>query len=489
MAHAAPDVGRRQAKRVALVSLVAAVGLAAVKAVAGLASGSIALLSEAAHSGLDAIATLLTYLAVRIAARPPDEEHPYGHGKAENLSALVETMALLVLALFLANEAIQRLIHGGEEAEITPYVFAAIVLSIIVDGTRARALRNAGRKLRSPALEADALNFTADLMTSSIVLVGLVAVRLGFAAADAMGGLVVAGFVAVSTIRMGRNSIDALMDRAPRGEMHRIRQAVAGVEGVAEVRRVRLRETGNQLQTDVVVAISRTLALETAHDLTEEIEKAIHVVSPDADVVIHVEPLADEKVLAEKVIAVAARYPQVQQVHNVFVALQPDGFNISLHAKFPESMPVVEAHAIADELEHDISGEIEGVSRVDTHLEPLEDPAAVGLDVTHRHEDLVRWVTQLAEQQSEVENCHEVVVMDTDQGLAIVLHCDAAPVASVGQVHGAATRIEGEVHRQRPQVERVTVHFEPAARDHPRQPRNDVLDALRRAADGPETSD
>jgi cation diffusion facilitator family transporter len=462
-----PSVGedRRRAKGVALVSLFAAIALAGVKAVAGLLSGSIALLSEAAHSGLDAVATAITYFAVRIASRPPDEEHPYGHGKAENLAALVETLALFLLAVFLARESIARL--GGDEhrPEIGAFVFASVVLSILVDATRAKALREAGRKYRSPALEADALNFTADLLTSSIVLVGLVAVKLGFTAADAIGGLGVSVFVAISSFRMGRKAVDALMDRAPEGAAERIERAAEAVEGVSEVRRVRLRDAGGHLQSDVVIAISRTVPLETAHRVTEEVERAIGAIEPGTDVLVHVEPLADEALTVEKVMALAARHSKVQQVHNVFVAMQPDGLIISLHAKFPETMAVDEAHAIADQLEAEIAREIDGVARVDTHLEPLEHPRNIGSDVTGRHEELVSWATDLAEDQPEVQKCHEVLITETTKGLSIVMHCNAVPGLSVGLAHEASTRIENEVHRYRP-VERVTVHFEPTDREY-----------------------
>lgn len=452
---------RRQARRVALVSFLAALGLVAVKLAAGLASGSLALLSEAAHSGLDAGATALTFLAVAIARRPPDRDHPYGHGKAENLSALIQTVALLILSVTIAREALDRLRGGPVRVEAAWYAFAVVGLSIAVDASRARLLRRAARRLRSPALQADALNFTADVLTSLVVLGGLVLVRLGYPAADAVGGLVIAAYVAIVSLRLARHSIDVLMDRAPADAIQRIGDAAAAVEGVEEVRRVRLRYAGGDPQADVVVAISRTVPLEIAHHLTEEIEEAIRSAEPGADVVVHVEPLADERLAAERVMSIAARHSRVRQVHNVFVAHRPDGLHISLHAKFPGSMPLREAHDIAERLEREIADELDGVARVDTHLEPLEGTGTLGADATSGQRALVQWATALAERQPEVENCHEVVVTDTEGGLTIVMHCEASPGLSVNQVHEASTRIESEVHRHWPEVERVTVHFEP----------------------------
>jgi cation diffusion facilitator family transporter len=452
---------RRQAERVARVSLLAALGLVAIKLAAGLASNSLSLISEAAHSGMDAGATLLTFAAIRIASRPPDADHQFGHGKAESLSAFLETLLLAGLSVFIAARALRELGGAGTNVEATWYSFAVMIFSLVVEANRSRMLRRAARRFRSPALEADALHFTADLLTSVAVLIGLVFVRLGHPEADAITSLIIAGYVAVASLRMGRRSMDSLMDRAPLGATERVERAALGVDGVEEVRRVRLRSIGGRLQADVVVAIPRTLPLEVAHDLTEVVEGAIRAVEPGADVVVHVEPLANETLISQTVLSIAARDSRVHQVHNVFVATRPDGLHITLHAKFPGTMSLADAHSIAEELENAIGREIPGVARVDTHLEPLEAPSVAGADGTEGHTALVDAARTVAEREPEVEDCHEVVVTDVEGLLSLVMHCNAAPGLSVRAVHEAATRIETEVHRRWPEVERVTVHFEP----------------------------
>jgi len=453
---------RRPVRRVAAVSLVAALALVALKLATALATGSVSMLSETAHSGLDAMVTAMTLYAVGVAARPPDADHPYGHGKAENVAAMAEAVALLLLSVTIGREALLRLIHPGPPIKTAWYAFAVMAASMVLDSVRYRALSRTGRRYNSPALLADAVNFKADLLTSAAVLGGLAAVKLGLKAADAIGGLVVATYVCVQAVLIGRRSIDALMDRAPEGAVGRIRRAAGAIPGVEEVRRVRLRYAGGQPQTDVVVGVSRTVPLERAHLLTEAVEEAIRTVEPGADVIVHVEPLADEKVVAEQVLSVAARHPSVHQVHNVFVARRPDGLHISLHAKFPGGMSLAEAHAIAEGLESDIAHEVADVARVDTHLEPLEGPATPGADVTRQRSELVASVTSMAEGHDEVRNCHEVVVTDTDDGLSVVMHCEAEAGLSVATVHDASTRIEDEVHRRWPEVDRHPLHFEPS---------------------------
>lgn len=464
-AAAGPPVGldRRPVRRVAIWSLVVAVGLVAVKLAAAVATGSLSLLSEAAHSGLDALVTAITLVAVSVAARPADADHPFGHGKAENLAAMAEAVSMLALSFGIGWEAVSRLTRSGRGPAIDAawYAFAVVGISIAVDLARSQVLARAARRYSSPALEADAVNFRADLLTSVVVLAGLVGVRVGHPATDAVGGGLIALYVAFSSIRVGRRSIDALMDRTSEAAVGKLRRAAGAIEGVGEVRRVRLRYAGGQPQADVVVGVSRTVPLEAAHALTERVEQAIRTVEPGADVVVHVEPLADEKVVAEQVLAIAARHAGVHQVHNVFVARRPDGLHISLHAKFPGSMALADAHEIAEQLEADIASEVGGVARVDTHLEPLESPATPGEDATRTHSDLVASVVALAEALPEVNNCHEVVITTTADGLSVVMHCEAAAGLSVAKVHDAATAIEDEVHRAWPEVERVTVHFEP----------------------------
>lgn len=451
---------RNRAYRAALASLLVAVALVAAKVAAALASGSLVLLSEAAHSALDAAATALTYIAVRISSRPPDHDHPYGHGKAENLSALVETFALLGLSMYIAVRAIGHLQTGSSDVEATWYAFGVIITSIVVDANRSTILSRIARESRSPALQADALNFRADLMTSAVALIGLILVRVGYTAVDALASLTIAAYVAYMSVKLGRASIDILMDRAPEGTMERIAKIAAEVKGVGEVRRVRVRYAGGEPQADVVVALSRRMPLETAHELTERLEKVISQLEPGADVVVHVEPLADETKVVQQVEAIALAQPVVAQIHNIFVTAHPEGLAISLHAKFPGSMPLRRAHDLAEELEQRILTEIPGVLRVDTHLEPLGE-GSVGIDVTSEQSDLVAWTTELAERQPEVKNCHEVLVTQTEGAFAIVMHCEASPGLSVEAVHDASNRIEAETHRRWPEVKRVTVHFEP----------------------------
>ena len=282
----------------ALNSVSAAVVLTALKVVVGLWSGSIGILAEAAHSGLDFIAALVTYIAVRAAGRPADAQHQYGHGKIENLSAMVETLLLLATCGWIIHEAVQRLTGKSIHVEASVWAFGIMVVSIVVDVTRSRMLKRAALKHRSQALEADALHFSTDVWSSAVVILGLIAVRvaaelpsLGFLVkADALAALVVAGIVVVVSLQLGLRTVQALLDSAPAGMATQIKAAVESLEGVHDCHAVRIRQSGPHYFVDLHVLLDGSQTLEAAHQLTDVIESKVRALLPDADVTVHPEP-------------------------------------------------------------------------------------------------------------------------------------------------------------------------------------------------------
>lgn len=289
----------REKQAAALTSLAAAVGLTAFKMVVGLATGSLGILAEAAHSALDLVAALMTVLAVRISSRPPDHSHLYGHGKVENLSAMFETLLLVATCVWIVWEAVHRLFYHRVEVEVTIWSFVVMATSIIIDASRSRVLDRAAKKFNSQALEADALHFRTDIWSSSVVIVGLICVKAGewFPAlaalrnADAVAALGVSVLVVWICVQLGRRTVDALLDTAPAGMEERIAAAVEAVPGVRNCHQVRVRYSGPVLFVDLHVLVDGGQTLSQAHDLTEYIEEAIHQIVPHADITVHPEPV------------------------------------------------------------------------------------------------------------------------------------------------------------------------------------------------------
>src|ERR1035438_3739768 len=291
--------GDREKQSAAWNSLLTAIGLAGMKTVVGLMTGSLGILAEAAHSGLDLVAAIMTFLAVRISGKPPDTDHLYGHGKVENLSALFETALLLATCVWIVREAIGRLLHHHGEMEVTVWSFAVMLISVVANAIRSRALARTAKKYRSQALEADALHFQTDIWSSAVVIAGLIAVKIAdwrpglgwLRGGDAVAALGVSALIVVVSIRLGRRTIDVLLDTAPAGMEQRIAMAAEGVEGVHNCHNVRIRASGPKMFVDLHVLVDGGQTLAQAHDLTVAIEAAIQEIAPQADVTVHPEPL------------------------------------------------------------------------------------------------------------------------------------------------------------------------------------------------------
>jgi cation diffusion facilitator family transporter len=288
----------REKRAVALSSLVAAIGLTTFKIIVGLATGSLGILAEAAHSGLDLAAAGMTLVAVRISSRPPDRSHLYGHGKLENLSALFETLLLLLTCAWVVWEAVHRLVGNAVTVQVTGWSFGVMLTSIAVDVSRSRVLASAARKHKSQALEADALHFQSDIWTSAVVIFGLAAVKIADWApsarwlrqGDAIAALGVSILVVWVSVQLGRRSIDALMDHAPSGMEEQVAAAVTAVPGVLDCHNLRIRYSGPRLFIDLHVLVDGNQSLTEAHRLTEVVEAAIGEIAPGADITVHPEP-------------------------------------------------------------------------------------------------------------------------------------------------------------------------------------------------------
>jgi cation diffusion facilitator family transporter len=452
-------------QRVALGSIGASAALTIAKAVVGLSTGSLALLSEAAHSLIDFAATLMTYFAVRIADKPADREHHYGHGKVESVAALAETALLFVLSGVVLWEATQRLIGGHVAAvEATVVAFAVILVSIAIDFLRARILRRVARRTSSQALAADALHFSSDMWSSAAVLVGLAGVKAGYAWADSAAAIVVALFVCLAGWRLGRRTIDTLTDTAPEGVAERIAAIARGVGNVASVDRVRAREVGATVFGEIDVGASRALPLDHVEKLKEDIETAVKTALPHAEIGVNVTPraLGDESVM-ERVMVIARN--RGLAVHHVTVHALADRLSISLDLEIDGNLPFAAAHDIADGLEAAIREEFGAAAaavEVETHIEPLQVRGSPGRDAAAAHfAEVAAALAELAAASPKLRNVHEVRVRQTEEGEIVNFHCDVDRASTVADVHELVDGVERGLRRQFPAIKRVIGHAEP----------------------------
>jgi len=449
-------------ERVALGSIGASAALTIAKAVVGLATGSLAILSEAAHSLIDLAATLMTYFAVRIADKPADKEHPYGHGKMESVSALAETALLFVLSGVVLWEAVQRLFGGhGHPVEATAAAFGVIAISIAIDFLRARVLSRVAAKTSSQALEADALHFSSDMWSSAAVLLGLVGVRLGHGWADSAAAIVVALFVCLAGWRLGRRTVDTLTDTAPAGVAERIAAIARKVRNVVTVDRVRAREVGATVFGEIEVGASRTLPLDRVEKLKADIEAAVKAALPNAEIGVIVTPraLSDETVM-ERVMVIARN--RALAVHHVTVHAIADRLSISLDLELDGALSLAAAHDIADGLEAAIRDELGPAVEVETHIEPLQMERSAGRDAApERVAEVAAALAEIAATAGVLRNIHDVRVRDTADRQVVNFHCDVDPKRTVADVHELVDELERGLRRRFPAIKRVVGHAEP----------------------------
>ncbi len=371
-AHPGADRGASP-RRIALISIGTAVFLIGIKLVAGLASGSLAFISEAIHSGTDLVAAIMAFVALSVAARPADHDHPYGHGKAEHLSALAEGLALVAVAIWIAVMAIQRIVEGGHEVDAAWWIIGVALLVLVVDFVRTVTLVRAARDHRSAALKGTALHFASDMAGTAAVLVGLLLVRAGVTNADSVAALFVVVVVMVAAAHLMRENVNALMDSVPDDAESAARQAVEALGPTIELRRLRMRISGSTSFVDVVVGVPPGEAVGRAHAAADAVEDAIERAVPGADVVVHVEPRDDDdQDPADRVLASAHAVSGVREVHNVRILHVGDRVEATLHLKLPADTPLGEANAVAREVDAAVTRDIPGIARVRTHVEPLE---------------------------------------------------------------------------------------------------------------------
>jgi cation diffusion facilitator family transporter len=449
-------------QRTALLSVIAAGGLVAVKLTVGLLAHSLGLVAEAIHSATDMVAALLTFFALGVAVRPADRDHPYGHGKAEHLSALAEGAVLVVASLVIVVESIIRLSGSGQKVDVHWYVLAILGVVILTDAGRLIASRRTAMKYSSPALRANALHFMLDMVGSLAVLLGLVLVRAGYPQADSIAALLVAALVLFTAGRLMRGNVRVLMDSAPRdGAQALVREAIAGIEEAVSVRRLRMREVAGKHFADVVVGVEPDAAVAHGHAVANAIEEAIERELPGSDVIVHVEPDAGLGLLRQQATAAALAVGDVREVHNVTVLRVEESTELALHMKVPSVLTLRAAHDIASEVEEAVLAAVPQVVSVQTHIEPLTDDSGTKASHTVGGEAQRSAVCDVVRELTGGEP-RSLRFRQTEDGLRAFLTLGLSPQTTLVDAHTVASEIEQRVRGEHPEIIDVLIHTEPA---------------------------
>lgn len=449
-------------EQVAIVSAAASGSLAFAKFVIGVMIGSLALISDALHSLIDLGATLVTWYAVRVGDRPPDAEHHYGHGKVESVAALIETALLFLLAGGVAVEAVKRLQAGG-----TPVVFSAapfIVLGIemVINAWRARVLAKTAKETKSQALEADSLHFASDFFGSIPVIIGLALAAYGYDWADPIAAIAVAIVISILGARLGKRTVDSLVDTAPPGVAEQARAIIAAVPGVVDIERLRVRTVGPRNFVDVAVRVPRTLPLDRVASLKADIQNAVDdLLKGGADVTISTAPMAlDDETVLERAMVIARN--RSLAVHHVTVQAIDGRLALSLDLEVDGSLSLGEAHEIATGLETAMGEEFGNGVEVETHIEPLQADGLTGRNAApERVKAVEAALVELAKASGPIRDVHDVRVRSTPEGEIVNFHCRVDASLSVQDVHENVDAVERGLRRLWPNIRRVIGHAEP----------------------------
>jgi cation diffusion facilitator family transporter len=458
----------KQKRFAALISMLAACGMTALKLIAGLLTGSLGMLSDAAHSGLDLLGATLTFLSVRVSDKPADEDHPYGHARVETLSAFTETFLMGASCVWIVVEAVMRIFVSPVAVRPSVWPFAVLALSITVDLSRSRALKHVATVSGSQALEADALHFASDIWSSVAVAVGLAAsyagLRFGIGwlrFADPVAALAVSAVILRFAWGLARRTTFELLDTAPAGARQRIVRAVERIEGVVDVEQVRVRRSGNRVFADLRVAVPRFDTAEHIEALVQRITAAVKTVAPGADVTIRTVP---RQVLGESIFDRIRGVAALNNVtlHDLSVQQEEGGLRVEQHIEVAESLPLVEAHRFICQLEEQMYRAAPEVSNVLTHIE--SEPATIEAAATIEHDRrLQEELRNVARTLPEIIDIHEVAVSRMGDHLHLSCHCTLPDTLPMHRVHAVITALEDRLKLERPEVDSMLIHPEPEA--------------------------
>jgi len=457
---------RTEKRSVALNSVFAAIAITALKIIVGFTTGSLGILSEAAHSGLDLVAAVITFFSVRVSDKPADADHQYGHGKVENFSAFLETGLLLVTCVWIVFEAVRRMFFHDRHVEPTVAAFAVMFISIAIDWWRSRALKRIADKYDSQALQADALHFSTDIWSSAVVILGLGLVAAGqyyqlplLARADPVAALFVAGVVIYVSSRLGRQTIDALLDAAPSGARQQIMDEVAKEPGVLEIDRIRIRRAGNRYFADLSVALARNVTFQKSEQVVNNVTASVRRVLPDADVVVHSLARASRaENIFDRIRGVATQNNLM--VHDVSVQDLGGRLHVEQHLELDERLTLMQAHDEVTKLEAQIREQVPEVTSILTHIE--SEPATIESASTVAADAKVRKALRRAAQEfPDVVDVHDLEMKRVGDRIYLSCHCTMSDALPLSRVHDIQTALEARFKQEIPELFRVLIHPEP----------------------------
>lgn len=451
---------------IAYASMYAAIFIVFIKFLASWLSGSLAVLSELFHSSIDLVACIATIISVKISARPPDEDHNYGHEKIESFSALFQVIILVIMCVYLIYEAIHRLIYP-HTISIDIFTFSVIIICIFIDFSRSRALKRVAKETNSQALEADSLHFTSDILSSVVVLISMVFTYFNIAnEADPISAIAVSVIIVLTTLKLSKRAIDSLMDRVPAGLRDKIKYETERIEGVESVKNLRIRSTGSKIFIDLTILISRTKPFSAVHEIMDTVERKIKEISPLADIVVHSEPTETKnETINEKIRMIVTE--SGFKCHDIFSHKIKDEILTELHVEIENTNDLTQAHNKISVLEEKIKRDIPVISKVKIHLDEPSEILYETIDITNRSNEIIKNVKSVLGEYKNIKSYSDIEVVNTNGKIRVSLNCEFGIDLSFDEVHDLVTILESKIYLKLkelyPKLANVIIHAEPSA--------------------------
>jgi cation diffusion facilitator family transporter len=446
-----------QRTKVLQISLLAIFSAFLVELVFGLFSNSLGLITDSIHALLDSVVTLILLLAARLAIKPPDEEHTYGHGKIESLGGLIGGIAIFLIAIFFIYESIHRL--QSPPPSIFPGVFAIIggLYTIGIDIFRIILLKRSIAKIGGTTLKADFYHAFMDLGSTLVAIVGILLVTYGFYNGDFIAALILGVLLVALSLKLIYKTAQELTDIISPELVKKVRTITRDTEDVTEVGEILMRRSGDTIFADVTISIRGDTSFDKAHEISNRVEKNIKNEILNSAITIHFEPTWKNVPLDAKIYDIVKNIDGVRGVHNVITHKSMGKTYSNLHVMVDREINLDLAHKISEIIEEKIQEGIPGIEHVTIHLEPfLAIPENFNLEDKVAEEK----IKDILKKYPEIKKIGRIISLNFKNILKIDIDCSFDKDLSIEKVHDLTSEIE---HIIRAEIKNavITIHPEP----------------------------
>ena len=447
-------------RRITFYSLLVSIFLVILKVAVAYYTNSVSVFSEALNNGLDLVTVLIAYLAVRISIKPADKDHTYGHGKYENLSAFIEIIIISLLCFYIIYKSVQRIMFGGFVLNLNLYVFLILIVSIIINIIRVYYIGKIAKKYNSYALKAEFLNYTGDIFSSAIVLMGLFFANAGFLIADPIASILISLIVLTFGLKLLIKVLRNLLDYIPREITERVTNILKEIPEIKSVDDLKIHEVGDIKFINLKIRLKDILYLSRVEGIKDNIKNKISKSIPGSEIILETKYVPSKSNIETYIKGIALHQLYVKDVHNIFIYNVNDRIDVSIHVELSKHLKLNEAEKLTKIIEEKIKEKIKNIRSVYIHIEDVRD-GEIWNDITQKSEKFISIIKKEVSLFTDPETCHNFTILENKDLLNIAFHCRLKKSLDIKQAHFIITGLENDIKRKFKNVSEVIIHVEP----------------------------